>query len=397
MIKNDVIKITLIGFLSYFLTGSLIVVTGTIIGDIAQYFKKSIPQMSFTFTYLNIGILISMLIEIFLINKISIKKQLIFGFILTILAICGLISSHQIITFAISIFIFGIISGMTMSIGTYLITNLYTGSERGRKLLLTDSCFSLAGIIIPIYASKAISNHLHWYMIYIFISIIYCIIMLLTINTDFNKIFVTKHHPIKNLNITNYPSIWLNISILSCTVFLYILGQLSFISWVPEYLIHKFNLSIIQSGKIISIFWMFYMIGMWFFSFILKFFELQKILVILSGLSTLFMYLFIQTNTIFLLYLYISFLGFVSSAIYSISITIASLQTKYPSSKLINLILIAGTLGSLFTFIITKPLIITYGIKTALIASNILYCLVFLCNIFLNIINNCSKTKTIVK
>ncbi|MDT1790789.1 MFS transporter TsgA, partial [Salmonella enterica subsp. enterica serovar Oslo] len=73
----------------------------------------------------------------------------------------------------------------------------------------------------------------------------------------------------------------------------YILGQLGFISWVPEYA-KGLGMSLNDAGKLVSDFWMSYMFGMWAFSFILRFFDLQRILTVLAGLATVLMYLFIN-------------------------------------------------------------------------------------------------------
>ncbi len=53
-------------------------------------------------------------------------------------------------------------------------------------------------------------------------------------------------------------------------------------------------MSLGDAGKLVSDFWMSYMIGMWSFSFILRFFDLQRILTVLAGLATVLMYLFIN-------------------------------------------------------------------------------------------------------
>ena len=144
------IGLTWISFLSYAFTGALIVVTGMIIGNISDYFYLSVSQMSNIFTFLNAGILISIFINSWLIEIISLKKQLIFGFILTIIAIIGIVFCSSIFFFSINMFILGLVSGITMSIGTFIITNLYSGSQRGSQLLLTDSFFSMSGMIFPI-------------------------------------------------------------------------------------------------------------------------------------------------------------------------------------------------------------------------------------------------------
>ncbi|QCI26935.1 MFS transporter TsgA [Buchnera aphidicola (Thelaxes californica)] len=382
MKKKNKRNLTLISLISYFLTGSLITITGTILGNLSKYFNVPIAKISTTFTFLNIGILISMLMSILTIEKISIKTQLIISFLLTIFSIMNLFFCTKIQLFSVSMFIFGIVSGVTMSIGTYIITNLYQGTQRGKKLLLTDSCFSLAGMIIPIITTKIISHQYQWQWIYIIIGIIDCCIIIIALNTNFEiKKIINQNEKKKQKLITC--KVWINIFLISISAFLYILGQLTLISWIPEYLMQTLNINIVQTGKIISIFWMFYMIGMWFFSFILKFFDLQKILVTLSGISSILIFTFIQFKNIYSLYINISLLGFFSSAIYTILITLASLQTKLPSLKLINIILISGTCGTVCTFIFTQPIIFIYGIKGALITGNILYTMVFIINIII--------------
>ncbi len=60
MTNSNRIKLTWISFLSYALTGALVIVTGMVMGNIADYFNLPVSSMSNTFTFLNAGILISM-------------------------------------------------------------------------------------------------------------------------------------------------------------------------------------------------------------------------------------------------------------------------------------------------------------------------------------------------
>ncbi|WP_343155114.1 MFS transporter TsgA [Buchnera aphidicola (Kurisakia onigurumii)] len=371
-------KLTLIGFLSYFLTGSLIIVTGTILGNVSRYFNSSIEETSTSFTFLNAGVLTAIFTNLWIIEIISIKKQIFFGFIIFFISIIGLILSNNLIHFSINMFLIGIVSGIIMSIGTYIITNLYNGKERGVKLLITDSFFSLSGIFIPILSIKMLSLNIKWYWIYILISTIYIVIFFLTLNTNFYQLKISKK--IEKKIMYNSIPIKLNTIILSICAMFYILAQLAFISWTPEFLLKNKKIILERSGNIISTFWTFYMIGMWFFSFFLKFYNIQKLQNFLLLISSISMYIFIHSNNIKILYCSIIMLGFFSSAIYTNIITLASLQTKIPSSKVVNSVLIAGTIGTLLTFIITKPIVVHYNIENALFFSNLLYLLVLILN-----------------
>ena len=56
MTNSNRIKLTWISFLSYALTGALVIVTGMVMGNIADYFNLPVSSRSNTFTFLNAGI-----------------------------------------------------------------------------------------------------------------------------------------------------------------------------------------------------------------------------------------------------------------------------------------------------------------------------------------------------
>ena len=49
----------------------------------------------------------------------ALKTQLRFGFILMVLAVAGLMLSHSPALFSAAMFVLGLVSGITMSIGTF--------------------------------------------------------------------------------------------------------------------------------------------------------------------------------------------------------------------------------------------------------------------------------------
>ncbi len=115
-------------------------------------------------------------------------------------------------------------------------------------------------------------------------------------------------------------------------------------------------MSLNDAGTLVSNFWMSYMVGMWAFSFILRFFDLQRILTVLAGLAAILMYVF-NTGTPAHMAWSILALGFFSSAIYTTIITLGSQQTKVPSPKLVNFVLTCGTIGTMLTFVVTGPIV----------------------------------------
>ncbi|MBL5900166.1 MFS transporter TsgA [Lelliottia amnigena] len=390
MTNSNRIKLTWISFFSYALTGALVIVTGMVMGDIANYFQLPVSSMSNTFTFLNAGILISIFLNAWLMEIVPLKTQLRFGFVLMVAAVAGLMVSHSIALFSASMFVLGLVSGITMSIGTFLITHMYEGRQRGARLLFTDSFFSMAGMIFPMVAAVLLARSIEWYWVYACIGLVYVAIFVLTFGCEFPVLGQKAEQSEQPVAKEKWG---IGVLFLSVAALCYILGQLGFISWVPEYA-KGLGMSLNDAGKLVSDFWMSYMFGMWAFSFILRFFDLQRILTVLAGLATVLMYLFINGAPEHMAW-FILTLGFFSSAIYTSIITLGSLQTKVASPKLVNFVLTCGTIGTMLTFVVTGPIVAHSGPLAALQTANGLYAVVFVMCLILGFVTRHRQHNTV--
>ncbi|MEZ2578140.1 MFS transporter TsgA [Buttiauxella ferragutiae] len=381
MTNSNRIKLTWISFFSYALTGALVIVTGMVMGNIAEYFHVPVSSMSNTFTFLNAGILISIFLNAWLMEIVPLKTQLRFGFILMVLAVAGLFFGDNLTIFSAAMFVLGLVSGITMSIGTFLITHMYEGRERGSRLLFTDSFFSMAGMIFPMVAAILLARSIDWYWVYVCIGLVYVAIFILTFGCDFPAL---GKHAAPTEKVAEKEKWGVGVLFLSIAALCYILGQLGFISWVPEYA-KSLGMNLNDAGQLVSDFWMSYMFGMWAFSFILRFFDLQRILTVLAGAATVLMYLFNTSEPTHLAW-FILALGFFSSAIYTSVITLGSLQTKVASPKLVNFVLTCGTIGTMLTFVVTGPIVAHSGPHAALQTANGLYAVVFVMCLILGLV-----------
>ena len=249
MTNSNRIKLTWISFFSYALTGALVIVTGMVMGNIADYFQLPVSSMSNTFTFLNAGILISIFLNAWLMEIVPLKTQLRFGFVLMVAAVAGLMLSHSIALFSAAMFVLGLVSGITMSIGTFLITHMYEGRQRGARLLFTDSFFSMAGMIFPMVAAVLLARSIEWYWVYACIGLVYVAIFILTFGCEFpvlGKKAQTTTEPVAKEK-------WgIGVLFLSVAALCYILGQLGFISWVPEYA-KGLGMSLNDAGQLVRI------------------------------------------------------------------------------------------------------------------------------------------------
>ncbi|MBV4368321.1 MFS transporter TsgA [Erwinia sp. BNK-24-b] len=382
MTNRNRIGLTWISFFSYALTGAVVIVTGMVLENIADYFHLPVAQMSNTFTFLNAGILVAVFLNAWLMEIVPLKRQLMFGFVLMVLSVLGLMTSHSLSVFSLCMFVLGVVSGITMSIGTFLITHLYEGRQRGSRLLFTDSFFSMAGTIFPIIAAALLARALPWYWVYACIGLIYVAIFVLALCFEFPVL--GKKAAVQNVEKEKWG---IGVLFLSIAALCYILGQLGFIGWVPLYATKSMGMDLTQAGALVGNFWTAYMIGMWAFSAILRFFDPQRIVTVLALLATVLMYWFISSSDAAMLKWIMISLGFFSSAIYTTLITLGSLQTKVSSPKLVNFILTCGTVGTMLTFVVTGPIVDKHGAHAALFTSNLLYAVVFVMCLLLGFVS----------
>lgn len=185
MTNSNRIKLTWISFFSYALTGALVIVTGMVMGNIADYFHLPVSSMSNTFTFLNAGILISIFLNAADGNRAAENSAALW------LYFDGAgggrpdaqpqprrCSPRQCSFLAL-------VSGDHHVVGTFLITHMYEGRQRGARLLFTDSFFSMAGMIFPMVAAVLLARSIEWYWVYACIGLVYVAIFVLTFGCDF--------------------------------------------------------------------------------------------------------------------------------------------------------------------------------------------------------------------
>ncbi len=114
-------------------------------GNIADYFNLPVSSMSNTFTFLNAGIFNSIFLQRPADGNRPVENAVTFwlspdgagGCRFDVQPQPGAVPGGDVHS--------RVVSGITMSIGTFPVTQMYEGRQRGSRLLFTDSFFSMAG------------------------------------------------------------------------------------------------------------------------------------------------------------------------------------------------------------------------------------------------------------
>jgi len=389
--SKDRWQLTALSFLSYMLTGGLVVLTGMVIVPVSKYFNVDVSEAGDIFTWMNLGILIAIISNSALMDIIPLKRQILISVILALIAFMGLTWMHSLIFFCVLMFLFGLVSGITMSIATYLIAHLYMGKNRGMMLLLTDSFFSLAGITFPLIAGFILDHGVTWYWVYIMVLVVGIGVFILSLGVKFpspadyhethNKpLFQRLRTDIKHWGVAVYAAC------LGCMFC--ILGQLCLVFWIPDYVASRFHVSSDASSVPLSSFWIGMWIGLYLCSILVKRIPMTIFLALIALGSTIACFILRHATSVHQLSIDCFIMGLFAAGIYYTLITLVSLQVKVPSPLLVNFALASGTVGTFLTPMVSAKAVSIGGPMAALTVGNIFYLLVFVVTIIVALTSN---------
>ncbi|VEA59105.1 TsgA protein -like protein [Salmonella enterica subsp. salamae] len=289
-----------------------------------------------------------------------------------VLAVAGLMFSHSLALFSTAMFVLGLVSGITMSIGTFLITQLYEGRQRGSRLLFTDSFFSMAGMIFPMVAAFLLARSIEWYWVYACIGLVYLAIFILTFGCEFPALGKHAQHSQAPVAKEKWGR-WRTVSrrrravLYPRSIRLYLLG-----AGIRQRPRHEPERRRGAGERFLDVLYVWH-VGVQLYPALFRSATHSDRTGGYVGGTDVSVY-YRHAGAYAVVY---SDAGFFSSAIYTSIITLGSQQTKVASPKLVNFILTCGTIGTMLTFVVTGPIVAHSGPRAALLTANGLYAVVF--------------------
>jgi fucose permease len=253
------------------LYGVSIVMIGTLVPELLQYFEVSLSEIGFLMTIQCFGGILALFLGSRFAEKV--KKSLIipiaFGALGLGLLIVGYSPSFIVLQSAF------FITGFFIRI-TDIFLNAFVGQihqeESGIYLNRLHMFFSIGAFTGPFYSGMLIKLDFHWQQIYSIIGILFVVSALLGcwFILPIGKMHQTQspmnRAPLNFLEIIQDPKIWL----LGATLLFYSFHQLSVTVWLPYYMEDALGASKEMANLAISLFWFGIILGRFFVSIIVK-------------------------------------------------------------------------------------------------------------------------------
>ena len=253
------------------LYGVSIVMIGTLVPELLQYFEVSLSEIGFLMTIQCFGGILALFLGSRFAEKV--KKSLIIPIAFGALGL-GLLTVGNSPSFIVLQSAF-FITGFFIRI-TDIFLNAFVGQmhqeESGIYLNRLHMFFSIGAFTGPLYSGMLIKLDFHWQQIYSIIGILFVVSALLGywFILPMGRIQQTQKPqnriPLNFLEIIQDPKIW----ILGVTLLFYSFHQLSVTVWLPYYMEDSLGASKETANLAISLFWFGIILGRLFVSIIVK-------------------------------------------------------------------------------------------------------------------------------
>jgi fucose permease len=364
----DTGRITLGGFLAYFVMSAIISPLGVISAPIATYYDISTATATATFTYLTTGILIGTLVAIFIFDFVRLKQVVIGGVILIVACIYAIYAIRIFSVFAVSLGLIGIGCGIELSAAAVVISKSYAEKMRASMLLLTDSFYSIAGVLSTVLAGWFVAREYHWSSAYLLATLASVVIVGLALSSKYPDTKVDAEK--STLATENWP---ISVHLVGVAMLVYLIGFVSIYSWVPNYVQEAFGASVESSGIVVSRFFLGMIIGQLVMFFLVLKFPLRNLIIIYAILATLITTSLWLVGTADHLQLAMLTLGLATGGLFKTVLTFGTTIVNDPSPKMVSYLIFHAGLGTAVAPFISSLIVESWDMSAALQLVSVCY------------------------
>jgi len=362
-------RITLACFLAYFIMSGMLSPLGIIAGPMADHFDRPITDITSNFSWLTGGIFFGSLAALVIYDWMKLKSALIALYVIILLCLISLPfqSGLQIIWPALGLV--GACCGAGLAGAAITISNAYASKQRASMLIITDGCFSIAGILISWLAVRFLAVNIDWYGAYLVVAGAACITIALCAISSFPN--GADHQTVNEINEKEpWPiGAWLCIGAL----FIYTLSQFSLLLWLPNFAETKLGVPPEDAGLLISRFWTGMLVSQIFVAWWVLKIGVQKTVAIGAVATALSTIAFWSVPQIQLLVVFSFVCGVVNLGLLKVILSLATQMMRVPPPRLVSALLLGATTGTSVSPWISSRIVEATSNNTVLIICTVGY------------------------
>jgi predicted MFS family arabinose efflux permease len=324
---------------------------GIISGPMAGYFAQPVTEITTRFSWLTMGILVGAVIAIFIFDWIRLKKLMLVVYSIIFASLVSIAFLEDLTYIGFALGLVGISCGIGLPAAALTISKTYETTRRASMLVITDSCFSVAGIFCSWFAIFLLAREYHWSGVYQFVALVAASIVALSAVSTFPE---TSTEETNARESAPWPvGVWLCLFAL----FLYTLGQWSILLWLPNYVETSLGVPSDQAGQLVSQFWT----GMFAAQLFVAWWVMKigaRRLAVIAGMTTTLLsvplWLYGEIEGLIIL---ATIMGFANLGILKIILSFATQMVRIPTARLISSLLLGATMGTAIAPWVTSQIV----------------------------------------
>ena len=326
--------------MAYFVMSGMLTPMGIISGSMSEYFGVPVTEITAKFGWLTFGVLGGAVIALFIFDLFDLKKLLIAVYAAVLAALISLLFSDSLFSVGAAMGLIGVCCAIGLAGAALIISRSYDTEQRASMLVITDGSFSVAGIVCSWIAIYLIGHEYHWAGVYQFVALIAAVVIFLSLGSRFPSTEVEKGGAAPN---EKWPlGVWLCI----VGLFLYTLGQWSFLLWLPTYVETELGAPADQGGKLVGQFWTGMFLAQLFVAWWVMKVGVARLVMIAGVTTSLFSIPLWIIKDINVLIVVSAFWGFANLGLLKVALSFATQMVKRPTARLVSTLILGATLGT---------------------------------------------------
>lgn len=369
-IFNNNNRITFGSFLAYFVMSAVISPLGVVTAPIAEHFDISVTTANAAFTWLTSGIFVGTVIAVFVFDFLALKKVIAGGAVLICLCIAAIYGFDSFRVFKISLGVVGVSCGIELSAAAVVIAKLYDTRLRASMLLLTDSFYSIAGVVSTLLAGIFLARQWHWASAYLLAFVVTFAIAAIALAGRYPVTRPAAAGERAGSEWSRWPA---SVHTAGLAMLAYLVGFVTIYSWVPNYAQDYLALDAETASEVVSRLFLGMFIGQLLMFFLVLRFSLRSLVFLYASLATLLTISLWSVGAGAELQVAMLALGLVTGGLLKTVLTYGTTAVPDPSPKMVSYLIFYAGLGTAIAPFVSSRVVEQYSMHGVLQFATLCY------------------------
>jgi TsgA-like MFS transporter len=366
------VALTLLAFMTYMVMAGLMTQIGVLISPMSDYLGISITAAASMFSLLTGGTFAGTFVAMLVYSRFPIQRILQCNYLTFIVLLILLVGLDIRLQWVVSVYLFmlGLCCGVGLAGGAVLIAKLYDEQKRASAFLATDCSFSLGGYVFPSLAIVLLAANQLWMVSYATVGVLAILILVACFFLSFPE---NSEVAETGLVATTKPTnIWTpRVFIIALALCCYLTTQTTFLTWAPNYLQQVLGVDATQAASAVGNYWGPSIFGLLTVTLLVMKVPTRPLLLIVMLIAIILSTLLYTTQDPDVFLSITLALGFMTSCIFKLAISVGSQQVHSAPPILVTFLLCAATIGSTAAPALSASVVSIFGVSSAMLMTAI--------------------------